>query len=279
MSTSELSTWLKYANLQMAAEAFLIDKLTGKPYSDTDKLAAALLDGNKHSSKFTPTQAAEFATEYTVVAHQDNTGTGFSGTLFKDNAGNYTLSFRSTEFVDDVIADSVGTNEGISQYGWAFGQISDMETWWATLKQSNPELLTKGVTVTGYSLGGHLATAFAQLRAEEGNLGVIDHIYTYNGAGTGGINTGHTLTATLALFNDVWKNHTEPAWAADMHTQLNAEAISNQQKILDEAATVTGYVSGLPDGSQPLAPRTGAFADFCANKWGQRQFSENFLNY
>lgn len=31
MSTNELSTWLKYANLQMAAEAFLIDPLTGLP--------------------------------------------------------------------------------------------------------------------------------------------------------------------------------------------------------------------------------------------------------
>lgn len=158
MSTYDPSTWLKYANLQMASEAFLDDYLLGvKTYKQV------LIDGNKHASKFTETQATAFVAEYTVVAHIPNTGSGFSGTLFKDQAGNYTISFRSTEFVEDVIADSVGTNEGISQYGWAFGQIADMEEWWDTLQTSVPDLTTKGFVLTGYSLGGHLASAFAQL--------------------------------------------------------------------------------------------------------------------
>ena len=167
MSKSKLSTWLEYANLQMAAEAFLIDRDTGVPRFSGDALTLALIEGNGHNTKFTSTQAAQFAAEYTVVAHQQNTGTGFSGTLFKDTqTGEYTLSFRSTEFVDDVIADSVGTNEGISQYGWAFGQISDMETWWNSIKGEIP--VGQKISVTGYSLGGHLATAFAQLQNKWG---------------------------------------------------------------------------------------------------------------
>lgn len=198
--TENLSTWLKYAKLQLAAEAFLINENGVKLYSD-DALSGALIDGNKHSSKFTKTQATEFAAQYTVIDHQPNTGTGFSGTLFKDKADNYIVSFRSTEFVEDVIADSVGSNEGISDYGWAFGQISDMEKWWANVREKHPEV-TK-VSVTGYSLGGHLATAFAQLRKESGELGMIDHIYTFNGAGTGGIKDGRKLTAVMKLFNDV----------------------------------------------------------------------------
>lgn len=145
MSTNELSTWLKYANLQMASEALLLSS----GMSET-ALKAALIDGNKHASKFTETQATAFADEYTVVNHIPNTGSGFSGTLFKDKAGNYTISFRSTEFVEDVITDSVGTNEGISDYGWAFGQIADMEDWWKNLQTSVPDLKSKGFAVTGY---------------------------------------------------------------------------------------------------------------------------------
>lgn len=196
---SELTTWLEYSKLQLASEAFLDLYMSG-----LQPLVKTLTDGNKHASRFTPTEAAAFATRYEVVAHQANTGTGFSGTLFKNTqTGEYTLSFRSTEFVEDVLRDSIGTNEGISEYGWAFGQIADMEDWWAGLQQTVPGLSGEQVTVTGYSLGGHLATAFAQLRAEAGELSRIKHIYTFNGAGTGGIVEGHSLTQVLALFKTV----------------------------------------------------------------------------
>lgn len=60
-----------------------------------------------------------------------------------------------------------------------------MEDWWADLNQNIPGLAGKQVTVTGYSLGGHLATAFAQRRAEAGELSRIKHIYTFNGVGVG----------------------------------------------------------------------------------------------
>jgi hypothetical protein len=48
-----IAEYLKYANLQMAAEAFLNDPDTGaKRYSGT-ALVDALVVGNKHASKFT----------------------------------------------------------------------------------------------------------------------------------------------------------------------------------------------------------------------------------
>ncbi len=92
---TEIQTYLKYANLQIAAEAFL-EKIESLGFVKT------LTEGNNRSSKFTQVQAEDFASKYTVVAHQANTSTGFSGTLFKDNAtGELTLSFRSTEFADE----------------------------------------------------------------------------------------------------------------------------------------------------------------------------------
>ena len=108
------------------------------------------------------------------MKHRPNTTTGFSGTLFKNrNTGEYVLSFRSTEFIDDQVNDSEVTNKGIKETGWAFAQISDMWDWWE--KDVQPELGTTQVTVTGYSLGGHLAYAFDRMLSDTGDSTRIKH--------------------------------------------------------------------------------------------------------
>lgn len=86
MANPTVSDYLKYANLQLAAEAFLNDELTGEECFSGDKLIAALKAGNLHASKFTETEATKFANEWDVVAQKPNTTTGFSGTLFKNKA-------------------------------------------------------------------------------------------------------------------------------------------------------------------------------------------------
>ena len=48
LSTSE---YLKYANLQMAAEAFIRDEQSGEFAASGDPLAGALKKGNCHTSK------------------------------------------------------------------------------------------------------------------------------------------------------------------------------------------------------------------------------------
>ncbi len=74
MTTPTTSDLLKYADLQMAAEAFLVDPGTGavKP-----NLRQALIDGNTHASRFTSVQATRFLEYWEVVAQQENTKTGF----------------------------------------------------------------------------------------------------------------------------------------------------------------------------------------------------------
>jgi hypothetical protein len=116
---NEIATYLKYANLQMAAEALygLQGATPGATY--LGPISESILTvGNNHTSKFTATQAEEFAKLWEVAEHKSNTGTGFSGTLFRAKSGGgseldalrakygisigeLTLSFRSTEFVDD----------------------------------------------------------------------------------------------------------------------------------------------------------------------------------
>ncbi len=77
---------LEFANLQVASEAFLEDiaspagTRTG-PINLRDSIPI-LIEGNKHSTKFTPTMAEDFVDKWKVVDHISNTKTGFSGTLF-----------------------------------------------------------------------------------------------------------------------------------------------------------------------------------------------------
>ena len=119
MTTPTISDYLKYSNLQLAAEAFIVDPDTGTFRASGDDLAKVLVAGNKHASKFTASEAAKFAEHWQVLDQRANTNTGFSGTLFqciKDDpttrakAGELTISFRSTEFIDDAARDNLATN-------------------------------------------------------------------------------------------------------------------------------------------------------------------------
>ena len=109
--TNVITNYLKYAHLQIAAEAFYnLKGKTKERYSGpADELV--LQSGNDRSSRFTTTDAEWFAKDWEVVEHISNTATGFSGTLFKAKvndeargitAGELVLSFRSTEFIDDA---------------------------------------------------------------------------------------------------------------------------------------------------------------------------------
>jgi Ca2+-binding RTX toxin-like protein len=218
---TEIATYLKFVNVQLAAEALYGKK--NAPAGDTffgpiDPLV--LTDGNTRSSKFTTTQADEFSKDWAVVEHKSNTSTGFSGTLFRalrtDEArgitqGELVMSFRSTEFIDDAVRDNQATNTlEVKEFGWAFGQIADMEDWYASLKADSSKLGNQSFSVTGYSLGGHLATAFNLMREQDARLaGVPNPIistYTFNGAGVGETNNAQTLSNLIADFDRKRKN-------------------------------------------------------------------------
>ena len=110
MTTPTIADTLKYANLQMAAEAFIRDPVTYVLSGSGTDLIDALKTGNNHASRFTETQAEAFAdpvTGWTVLDQCINTPSGFSCTLFKNNqTDDCVSSFRSTEFIDDAVNDN-----------------------------------------------------------------------------------------------------------------------------------------------------------------------------
>lgn len=211
MSQSNISTWLQFALQQMAAESYLDQLTSGRQLKDI------LIDGNNDSrvilpeqflgktrftdqltSYFVPTPGS--SARYQIVDHHANDATGFSATLMKDlTTGQYTLSFRSLEYQNhaqggDWERDGQGGAAGeIAGSGFALGQLVSMERYFSDLQQGkltngtiDPALQaffatqTNTINVSGYSLGGHLATVFTMLHESR-----VNHTYIFNGAGIG----------------------------------------------------------------------------------------------
>lgn len=210
MANPSIRQLIEFSNLQIASEAFLVRSGDGRSIAPDTEIASRLEEGNFHPSHFLSSQAEKFVKRYTILAQFRNDpqlsgGSGFSGTLFQDKGSKeLTLSFRSTEFIDDNLRDSKSTNElEVKEFGWALGQISEMEAWYAQLR-ADPELLGGGkFNVTGYSLGGHLATAFNILRREDEQAGKGENpilaTYTFNGAGVGDLRPGKTLSRVSSV--------------------------------------------------------------------------------
>ncbi|MDB2705254.1 hypothetical protein N9Y67_01795, partial [Pseudomonadota bacterium] len=81
-----------FENAQLAQAAYAI--LDKDLVSDSVNYIAKL---KEDKANFSASQAAQFASQYSVIDDQQNTDDGFSATLFKDTAGTYTLAIRGTE--------------------------------------------------------------------------------------------------------------------------------------------------------------------------------------
>ena len=254
MTQPSISELLKFANLQMASEAlFGFDAIdangTLTPGKTSNDLTPQnLIIGNRHASKFTSIDAADFSKKWSVIEHISNTATGFSGTLFKNLETNeYVISFRSTEFIDDAARDNQATNTlEIKEKGWALGQIDDMEAWYKHLTDtsSGTALLPNGAhfSVTGYSLGGHLATAFNLLRHEDGTQGRIDKVVTFNGAGVGEITQG-TLSSIISSFHNL-RTHSDQIDAAIEDTALRS-LVQSIRASLSDTSDENAYIAAV----------------------------------
>lgn len=250
MTAPTITEILDYANLQMAAEAFLAD-----PADPTGKLLKlnihqALIEGNGHASVFTETQAEAFLNRWEVVAQKANTGTGFSGTLFRNKeTKELVMSFRSTEFIDDSARDNQATNSlEIKGTGFAWGQLRDMKSWYEELQKTGGPLAgNQPFSVTGYSLGGHLATAFNLMYS-----GRAEQVVTFNGAGVGTFDPEVTplidLVETFAkISTQDYSSNIQDEVLRQTYSRLRATPL-DQAPLASDILTVKSYLdsgSGL----------------------------------
>jgi hypothetical protein len=105
------------------AEASYVD-FSSIPLGDEAALRVAL-NNAEFDGKFSVAQAADFVTNWSVIAHTPNDpDIGYSSTLFKSKSASdteYVLAFRGTEVSDDVFADGDIVTDGL-----AIWQIVDM---------------------------------------------------------------------------------------------------------------------------------------------------------
>src|SRR5438552_3924921 len=155
----------------------------------------------------TGSQINRFEQTYDVVLQEANTWTGFSGTLLRNTAtADYVLSFRSTEYQNenkggDWTRDGLSGAAGdISTYGFAVAQIADAEAWFRQLQRAGTLPDGARYTVTGYSLGGHLATVFAEAHADDPNF---VQAVIFNAPGRAQIDAGQSVKDLVNRAYDV----------------------------------------------------------------------------
>lgn len=253
------------------------------------------------ATRMTPSQARDFLNHYEVIDQLPNTESGFSATLMRsklDNpqagirAGEYTLAFRSTEYRSekeggDHKHDAQGADIDITFAGFAYAQLRDMEDYYAHLKQGKtlnpatkqwePNAKLAGfkekfdsentahdvLNVTGYSLGGHMATVFTEMHPDE-----IKQTYTFNAVGRGDFNADkYTLQEIQTKF---WEVAHDPASHALKNISSNVITVGGDRSL------ATLYAEALAkQQSHPEFPAGDTYQDpryLYAKEWAKATY-------
>jgi len=246
MST-DVKVWYEFALQQLAAESIL-DRVD---IPLTNALNTGILNiGNTDTRRTTAADplgysrmpdavAAKFVTKYQIAAHHANDSTGFSGTLFRwaneQGGTEYTLSIRSTEYKpfnaggDRERDNLTGANREIIGAGFAVGQLAALEDFYQ--REVLPIVGADRIYVTGYSLGGHLATVFTETHADR-----VKATYVFNAAGRGTFKLGETTPERIGDMVSQFSSTlvSEPD-VADLLDDLGPEARSKFQALQEKA--------------------------------------------
>lgn len=304
-SKEAIRHWLSLARVQMASESYLHVAAgilgqtieTGALADLADVLAfgsnnpehyltngdAASKDRLPGATRLTQQMFAAFNAEWEIVKHQQNTASGFSGTLFKrksgEQAGELVLSLRSTEFQGedkggDKPRDVGGADLGITTNGYAWAQLEDMQAFYAEVKG---QIGAAPLTVTGYSLGGHLAQAFTLL-----NESAVKETVVFNAAGLGELRekggggdkvpNGSKLANALSVYREAVNN---PSGALFEYGGEPFIAQYSEYGFPQAAFGANGWQPGL--GGTNAAGRVNVYAD--ADYAARQTFAERLTAF
>jgi Ca2+-binding RTX toxin-like protein len=161
---------------QVAAESYLSQR---GELAEGAVLLARLVHGANppgvergNALRLTAEQAQWFVNTTEVIAQAENDPSGLSATLMRDRqTGRYHLAFRGTEFLSsedggDWERDGISGADGqLARYGLAFEQLDRIRRLFTDWRERF-DLEGETLTVTGYSLGSHLAAGFTELFPE-----------------------------------------------------------------------------------------------------------------
>ncbi len=265
-----IAKWYEVILAQFAADSYL----DGIRLDKEDDLRVRLRNGANHfghidhlreegrlgATRMTEVMIDDLLATWEVIDHIPNDTSGFSATLLRNrHTGKYTLSFRSTESKrwedggDNERDGGDGADGEISFDGFAWAQLHNMEQYFQHLLRG--ELYTSGygsssagdlvrdalqsdqITVTGYSLGSHLAQLFTLMHYDK-----VEHAYTFNGAGFGwfdgvqaGLPYGQAVLSNLDLYERIMA---DPASFLDqftldeLHANFNDAVLGTKEEVL-----------------------------------------------
>jgi Ca2+-binding RTX toxin-like protein len=181
MMDNQATVYLDNANMSKAAYADLTKGMSKQEIID-ELTKQRGLSGNQ---LFTVKEAQEFAGKYMVTDRVKDPESGAYAVIFAERkpdgtAGAKTLAVRGTEATDlgDIKEDlkiwTIGLTSG--------GQYKAVKDFYDRSVESGIIGAGEKINVTGHSLGGYIATCFAWF-----NSSVVDHAYTYNSPGFGGV--------------------------------------------------------------------------------------------
>ena len=218
--TTTINTYFEQSQLALAAYAIGLS-----PNMSSENFTNALIGSEGKS--MTQSQAEAFVARFEIIDSQQNTGSGFAATLFRERstpetreagtAGQYRLAVRGTEFDIDKVNDLVIADAGgILLNGVAKAQITDMYNYYTRLLGLGKLDTNTPLTVAGHSLGGHLAAAFTRLFP-------VATGYSFNGA-------GFYDTPSVAVFFDLLAGHPttfNPSRIKNIYGDAAVEVVSN----------------------------------------------------
>ena len=185
-NTEQNSTYARAIEARFNQEKIgsLCIPLTNKCLIEKDKISNNDITQVKLDSKLSK-RTITFTNRFRILAHQENTSSGFSATLFEDTEDNKQkiFAFRGTEFPSGFSDDLLDADADLANSKLPSNQYIDMIKFYTQCIADKHITESTPLTIVGHSLGGCLAQLLTLSLATAGSANNVKEVYTFNSPG------------------------------------------------------------------------------------------------
>ena len=185
-NTEQNSTYARAIEARFNQEKIgsLCIPLTNKCLIEKDKISNNDITQVKLDSKLSK-RTITFTNRFRILAHQENTSSGFSATLFEDTEDNKQkiFAFRGTEFPSGFSDDVLDSDMDLANSKLPSNQYIDMIKFYTQCIADKHITESTPLTIVGHSLGGCLAQLLTLSLATAENANNVKEVYTFNSPG------------------------------------------------------------------------------------------------